>query len=804
MKRLLTIAKAKTVVNLMVLFAVVLFALPVNASAATRAELQAVLEANYPDGLPRYMTPEEQQWLDQQEALGLTVETAAGAQTPQPTGATWTPGEYEPLAGILVRWTTGSYYDTALRGLVAQASQSTTVWCFVESSSEQTAATSAFSAAGANMSNVQFITYNSDSIWIRDYGPRYFYVNSTHAIMDHTYNRSGRPNDDGLPAYLASYWSDTLYDLGITHGGGNFHCFSNGDAFVSTLILDENPSYTEAQMKQLFRDYFNVNLTIYPRLISNIDATGHIDMWFMPLGDNKVLISEFPTSGYPLSRASTEAAAADMAARGYTVYRVPAYNSTGEGGSGGTHYTYTNAVIANNRVIIPSYGGTHAADDATALSVFQSALPSHTIVQVDCSAIIPLAGAVHCIMKHVYTTTTPVPMVEVTSANGGEWWQSGTSHSVQWVASDDVAVTSVDLYYSTNKGSSWNPIATGLSNTGSYDWTVPSAESTECRIRAVAYDASANSRQDISDANFTISADEPPPPPDETVYTYSGITNPSGTHKAQDGEIDVTDTVIQTGAFGARRDSISGWNLWAEASTAEYAALVSSDNSRYTTADPGYGDNAAMLFEFYVNEDPEDVVQLDISVEVGRGATTDIGYAYLWNYNSNSYTTIGTQSGTTDAVISYSITSNPEDYINPSNGEVTVFVVNMDDSDTISVDQVTVTVYSQSSGVTVPNVVGMAQADANSAIISAGLTVGTITTECSNTVDAGDVISQDPTSGSSVPGGSAVDLVVSSGQPSVPDVTGTDEASAIAAINGTDNISYGSSTTECSDTVAAG
>jgi len=173
MKRLLTTAKAKTIINLLVLCAAMVLALPFNTQAANNnmpPEVLAAIEANYPDGMPRYITPEELQWLAQQEALGITFETAAAA-TPQPTTATWSPGEYESLEGILVRWTTGTSY-AVLPVMVAEASENTHVWCFVENSTEQTAATTAFTSAGATMGNISFITYNSDSIWIRDYGPR--------------------------------------------------------------------------------------------------------------------------------------------------------------------------------------------------------------------------------------------------------------------------------------------------------------------------------------------------------------------------------------------------------------------------------------------------------------------------------------------------------------------------------------------------------------------------------------------------------------------------------------------------------
>ena len=65
--------------------------------------------------------------------------------------------------------------------------------------------------------------------------------------------------------------------------------------------------------------------------------------------------------------------------------------------------------------------------------------------------------------------------------------------------------------------------------------------------------------------------------------------------------------------------------------------------------------------------------------------------------------------------------------------------------------------------VAVPNVVGLTQAAATTAITGAGLTVGAVTTASSETVAAGSVISQTPASGGTAPQGSAVALVVSSG-----------------------------------------
>ncbi len=67
--------------------------------------------------------------------------------------------------------------------------------------------------------------------------------------------------------------------------------------------------------------------------------------------------------------------------------------------------------------------------------------------------------------------------------------------------------------------------------------------------------------------------------------------------------------------------------------------------------------------------------------------------------------------------------------------------------------------------VAVPDVVGMAQAEAASAIISAGLVVGSVTQDCDDTVPAGCVLGQNPPAGAMLAVNSAVDLVVSHSSP---------------------------------------
>ena len=107
--------------------------------------------------------------------------------------------------------------------------------------------------------------------------------------------------------------------------------------------------------------------------------------------------------------------------------------------------------------------------------------------------------------------------------------------------------------------------------------------------------------------------------------------------------------------------------------------------------------------------------------------------------------------------------------------------------------------------VTVPNVEGLTQDAATTAITATKLTVGTVTQQTRNTVAAGNVIFQDPASGNSVPQDCPVNLVISSGPQmvTVPNVEGLTQDAATTAITGA-KLTVGTVTQQTSNTVAAG
>lgn len=334
--------------------------------------------------LPRELAPWE---------LPVGLNWLRGASAP-PTGDVRAPAEYEQNQGIFIRWGSFNALHTSMIVPLTTATPPARVWVVVSGTAQENSARPVIQAGGANMDQVTFVHAATNSVWIRDYGPRFIDHNGELAISDHTYNRP-RPQDDAFPNALSSQWNVPLFDLGLIHGGGNFHLHATREAFMTRLIVNENPGVNNDQVITRYADHQGLELTLTDPFPASYDSTQHIDMWMLPLADDKVLIGEYGAGeGGGVPRSVTEATAAEMTSRGYTVYRTPGWRTSG------AHHTYTNSVIVNQTVLVCQYGG-FAAQNAQAIAVFEEAMPFHDIVPIDCSSIIGLSGAVHCIVKHV-------------------------------------------------------------------------------------------------------------------------------------------------------------------------------------------------------------------------------------------------------------------------------------------------------------------------------------------------------------------------------------------------------------------
>lgn len=305
-----------------------------------------------------------------------------------------TPAEYEQNSGLLIRWGSQNSVLTEMAVAITTGEPEVELFIVVSGASQQSSASSTLSGAGAEMSRIRFVQAASNSVWMRDYGPRFIDHEGHRAIVDHTYNRP-RPQDNAIPAAFAQLLGESKYDIPLIHGGGNFHLFADNSAYMTSLIVNENPGLSAQQIRDHYLAYQGLDLTITDPLPASFDSTQHIDMWMLPAEGDHVIINRYPDTGgvYTVPHQVTEDTASLLAGRGKTVLRADGWRANN------THYTYANAVVLNRLVLACRFNG-YDAENAAAVTLFEQAFPSRQVVTIDCSTLITFAGAIHCIVMH--------------------------------------------------------------------------------------------------------------------------------------------------------------------------------------------------------------------------------------------------------------------------------------------------------------------------------------------------------------------------------------------------------------------
>ena len=161
----------------------------------------------------------------------------------------------------------------------------------------------------------------------------------------------------------------------------------------------------------------------------------------------------------------------------------------------------------------------------------------------------------------VFTIDNVDPVVALTSPNGGEYLSGGASHTITWSTTEANRDT-VKLEYSINDGGSWTQIEAATPDDDSYDWTVPSVDSSLCLVRVTATDeAGRTSAPDVSDAPFTIDSTDP----------VVSVTAPNGGQYVNGGAVyGIAWTTTDTNPATVRIEySANGGGAWTEIEPAE-------------------------------------------------------------------------------------------------------------------------------------------------------------------------------------------------------------------------------------------
>lgn len=414
--------------------------------------------------LPASLTPEEAQ---QMSAYLANIAAQKGITTPPPAPVR-TPAEWEEGEALCITWTS---YTDILTQIVQYAVNEMDVYIICSNpSTVQTQLTN----AGISLANVHFLQEPFNSIWIRDYGPWSVYANDvgTPYIVDWIYNRP-RPDDDVLPDAIAAYANIPIYSMtaapyDLTDTGGNFQTDGCGTAFSSKLILDENPTKTEAQIDNIKNLYMGIDRYIKMDVLP-YDGIHHIDMHMAMLDEETILFGEYPAgiSDGPQIEANIDYIQNNFTTafgNPYRIVRVPMPpDASGQyPNAGGDYRTYTNSIFLNKTILVPIY---NHASDADALATYQAELPGYNVVGINCNNIISASGALHCITKVVHSND-PLRIATARLYNTCET----TARTVQAIIQHESGISSANVYYKTTAGGTYTAIPMTLVDAAEARW----------------------------------------------------------------------------------------------------------------------------------------------------------------------------------------------------------------------------------------------------------------------------------------------------------------------------------------------
>jgi agmatine deiminase len=312
--------------------------------------------------------------------------------------------EFEKLDAVLMRWPFDwqSMRERWAEMVDATSNAGVTVYLWVDNPFQEFIAQAYLREQGVSTEHIVWVVEDTDSIWIRDYGPQYIYDNQSDGwgVVDFHYYTS-RPNDDDTPLYIARTYDVPRVNRQtrkvVYTEGGNLNHDGLGCVVYSQRTYSRNEGVNKNTVDERIMSAFQAHEKIVPQDPS-LDSTGHVDMFMKIVSANTVLIAEYTPDqkDYQVLEDCVDLFTSSVNGAGepWTVVRIPQPDVYYKYFVLPVVRTYTNAVIVNNVVLLPIF---NIPSDEEAAAIYGQVLPGKTIFPIDASTIIESGGAWHCV-----------------------------------------------------------------------------------------------------------------------------------------------------------------------------------------------------------------------------------------------------------------------------------------------------------------------------------------------------------------------------------------------------------------------
>lgn len=271
----------------------------------------------------------------------------------------------------------------------------------------------ALMAAHGDASRVELFDYQSDDVWIRDFGPLFLVHDAERAVgmADWRYNAWGnkfpdQSKDDAASAWMAARLGIRRFSFDQILEGGAVE--SNGaGALLTTEAVLLNPSrngLTDAErVERLLESGLGTGQVLWLKNgLAGDDTDGHIDNLARFFKADGILYADTADpesingSALAENRRRLECFRTESGAP-FDLVALPLPDPILHDGEL-LAASYLNFVVLNGAVLVPTFD--QPENDARAMEILGECFPGREVLGVDCTDIIKEGGALHCMSQH--------------------------------------------------------------------------------------------------------------------------------------------------------------------------------------------------------------------------------------------------------------------------------------------------------------------------------------------------------------------------------------------------------------------
>lgn len=265
--------------------------------------------------------------------------------------------------------------------------------------------------------NVRLHLVETVDSWIRDYGPNFLIDSDGHLAYNHwDFNAWGNKYeelkyDSRIPKLIAPLLDAHGFNPGIVLEGGSIDV--NGDGVVMTteqclLNANRNPQLTRHEIEWFLRQHLGIRIIVWlGEGIAGDDTDGHIDDIARFTSERVIICSieeDTQDENYALLQENLRRLrlAKDAHGRNFEIVTIPTPDVI-MGHDGRLPASYANFYIANNVVLVPTFGHHH---DKRAIEILARLFPARRVIPINCEPLVWGLGAIHCVTQQEPQVTT--------------------------------------------------------------------------------------------------------------------------------------------------------------------------------------------------------------------------------------------------------------------------------------------------------------------------------------------------------------------------------------------------------------